>query len=308
MYPARDLYTMVVPPADEYSDGVNSGIVLVHGLTGFMDAGAGGRLAIKHILDTLEHRPVAYFHIDMLYDYRGRRPKTVFDSDHYESMDLPQITLSEVTDAEGNKFLLLHGVEPDLGWQSVVRSVVELIRNYGVRLTVGIHAIPWPAPHTRPIEITAHATDSELLGTHQPWVGQVEIPGSFGALLELNLSQSKMPAIGYAAHVPHYLATTDYPKAAVALLDQIALSTGLVIPRDELRTAAIAMDEDLDRQIQAVSENVEVVSSLETQHDNLMQSRHELTADGNLVSGDELAAQFEKFLAEQNQKNEDEVD
>jgi predicted ATP-grasp superfamily ATP-dependent carboligase len=297
---------MVVPPADEFSDGVSTGIVLVHGLTGFMDAGGGGRLAVKHILDHLEHRPVAYFHIDMLYDYRGRRPKTVFDSDHYESMDLPQITLSEVTDAEGNKFLLLHGVEPDLGWQSVVRSVVDLVRTYGVRLTVGIHAIPWPAPHTRPIEITAHSNDPDLIGTHQPWVGQVEIPGSMSALLELNLSQSKMPAMGYAAHVPHYLATTDYPKAAVALLDQIALATGLVIPRDELRTAAIAMDEDLDRQIESVSENIEVVSSLETQHDNLMQSRHELTADGQLVSGEELAASFEQYLAEIDEKGETE--
>lgn len=306
MYPARDLYTTVVPPADEFSDGVNPGIVLIHGLTGFMDAGGGGRLAVKHILDTLEHRPVAYFHIDMLYDYRGRRPKTIFDSDHYESMDLPQITLSEVTDSNANKFLLLHGVEPDLGWQSVVRSVVDLIRNYGVRMTVGIHAIPWPAPHTRPVEITAHATDPELLGIHQPWVGQVEIPGSMSALLELNLSQSKLPALGYAAHVPHYLAATDYPKAAVALLDQIVLSTGLSIPRDNLRTAAIAMDEDLDKQIQAVSENIEVVSSLEAQHDSLMQSRHELTADGALVSGDELAAQFEQFLAEQNRKDDSE--
>jgi hypothetical protein len=271
-----------------------------------MDAGGGGRLAVKHILDHLEHRPVAYFHIDMLYDYRGRRPKTVFDSDHYESMDLPQITLSEVTDAEGNKFLLLHGVEPDLGWQSVVRSVVDIVRTYGVRLTVGIHAIPWPAPHTRPIEITAHSNDPDLIGTHQPWVGQVEIPGSMSALLELNLSQSKMPAMGYAAHVPHYLAATDYPKAAVALLDQIALATGLVIPRDELRTAAIAMDEDLDRQIESVSENIEVVSSLETQHDNLMQSRHELTADGQLVSGEELAASFEQYLAEIDEKGETE--
>jgi predicted ATP-grasp superfamily ATP-dependent carboligase len=297
---------MVVPPADEFSDGVSTGIVLVHGLTGFMDAGGGGRLAVKHILDHLEHRPVAYFHIDMLYDYRGRRPKTVFDSDHYESMDLPQITLSEVTDAEGNKFLLLHGVEPDLGWQSVVRSVVDLVRTYGVRLTVGIHAIPWPAPHTRPIEITAHSNDPDLIGTHQPWVGQVEIPGSMSALLELNLSQSKMPAMGYAAHVPHYLAATDYPKAAVALLDQIALATGLVIPRDELRTAAIAMDEVLDRQIESVSENIEVVSSLETQHDNLMQSRHELTADGQLVSGEELAASFEQYLAEIDEKGETE--
>jgi predicted ATP-grasp superfamily ATP-dependent carboligase len=297
---------MVVPPADQISDGVQAGIILVHGLTGFMDAGGGGRLAIKHILENMENRPVAYFHIDMLYDYRGRRPKTLFDSDHYESMDLPQITLSEVTDSEGVKFLLLHGVEPDLGWQSVVRSVVELIRTYGVRLTVGIHAIPWPAPHTRPVEITAHATDPELLGIHQPWVGQVEIPGSMSALLELNLNQAKMPALGFAAHVPHYLAATDYPKAAVALLDQIALATGLVIPRDDLRTAAISMDEDLDKQIQAVSENLDVVSSLEDQHDTLMKSRHELTADGALVSGEELAAQFEIFLAEQNNKNEDE--
>ena len=67
------------------------------------------------------------------------------------------------------------------------------------------------------------------------------------------------------------------------------------------------MDEDLDRQIESVSENIEVVSNLEEQHDNLMQSRHELTSDGSLVSGDELAAEFEKFLAEQDQKNTDEA-
>ena len=89
MYPARDLYTVVVPPADQTAGGVASGIVLIHGLTGFMDAGGGGRLAVAHMLETMENRPVAYFHIDSLYDYRGRRPKNIFDSDHYESMELP---------------------------------------------------------------------------------------------------------------------------------------------------------------------------------------------------------------------------
>ena len=121
MYPARDLYTIVVPPAVESIGGVDSGGVLIHSLTGYMDAGGGGRLAVQHILDTLENRPVAYFHIDAFYDYRGRRPRTVFDSDHYVSMDMPHLTLSEVTDESGQQFLLLHGVEPDMGWQSVVR-------------------------------------------------------------------------------------------------------------------------------------------------------------------------------------------
>ncbi len=304
MYPAGDLYTLVVPPAHEFENGVASGIVLVHGLTGFMDAGSGGRLAIKHILDSLENRPVAYFHIDGLYDYRARRPRTMFDSDHYESMDLPHLTLSEVTDAEGQKFLLLHGVEPDLGWQSVVRSVVELIRTYGVRLTVGIHAIPWPAPHTRPVEITAHSSEPELLGIHQPWVGQVEIPGSMAGLIELNLGQQKLPAVGYAAHVPHYLANSEYPKAALALLDQIALNTGLVIPRDDLRQSALEMDEQINQQVSAVAENQEVVENLEQQHDDVMKSRRELTAtpEGNLVSGEELAAALEQYLAELDEK------
>jgi len=283
---------------------VTSGIVLVHSLTGFMDAGAGGRLAIKHILETLENRPVAYFHIDGLYDYRARRPKTLFDSDHYESMDMPHLTLSEVTDAEGQTFLLLHGVEPDLGWQSVVRSIIELIRTYGVRMTVGIHAIPWPAPHTRPVEITAHSSDPELLGVHQPWVGQVEIPGSMSGLIELNLGQQKLPAVGYAAHVPHYLANSEYPKAALALLDQISLNTGLMIPRDDLRQAAIDMDTEINHQIATVDENREVVESLEKQHDDVMKNRRELTAtsEGNLVSGDELAAALEQYLADLDEK------
>jgi hypothetical protein len=258
-------------------------------------------LAVKHILNTLEHRPVAYFHIDNLYDYRGRRPRTIFDSDHYESMDLPHLTLSEVTDDAGQNFLLLHGTEPDLGWQSVVRSIVDLIRTYGVRLTVGVHSIPWPAPHTRAIEITAHSNDSSLIGINQPWVGQVEIPGSLAALLEINLNQSSLPAMGYAAHVPHYLASTEYPKAALALLDQIAFSTGLVIPRDELAEAAIATDEDVDRQIAAVDENREVVANLEAQHDAVMQTRKELTG-GQLASGDELAAALEQYLAELDEK------
>lgn len=308
MYPARDLYTLVVPPEHEFELGVASGIVLIHGLTGFMDAGSGGKLAVKHILDTLEHRPVAYFHIDNLYDYRARRPRTIFDSDHYESMDLPHLTLSEVTDAQGEKFLLLHGVEPDLGWQSVVRSIIELIRTYGVRMTVGVHAIPWPAPHTRPLEITAHSSDPELLGLHQPWVGQVEIPGSMSSLIEINLGQQKLPAVGYAAHVPHYLANSEYPKAALALLDQIALSTGLVIPRDDLRLAATEMDAEIDQQIAGVDENREVVENLEQQHDDVMQSRRELTASdsGNLVSGDELAAALEQYLAELDDKGNSE--
>ena len=41
---------------------------------GMADAGGGGRLAVRHILESLPNRPVAYFHVDGFYDYRGEKP------------------------------------------------------------------------------------------------------------------------------------------------------------------------------------------------------------------------------------------
>jgi len=48
--------------------------VLVHVLTGFIDAGQAGALARDHLLATMQHRRVATFDVDRLLDYRSRRP------------------------------------------------------------------------------------------------------------------------------------------------------------------------------------------------------------------------------------------
>ena len=67
------------------------GVVLVHALSGFVDAGAGVRLAREHLLDTLEHRVVARFDIDQVLDYRARRPLMTFVEDHWESYEEPTL-------------------------------------------------------------------------------------------------------------------------------------------------------------------------------------------------------------------------
>ena len=192
--------------------------VLVHGLTGFMDAGGASRLAIEHLLETCEHTRVATFDIDSLFDYRGRRPRTVFDSDHYESVAMPELVVDAAVDEHGERFLILHGSEPDTAWGAVSNGIVRLIEALGVRLVVGMHAIPWPAPHTRPINVTVHANDPTLTVGTQPWVGSLEVPGSLAALLELRLGEQDRPAMGFAAHVPHYLVQAEFPRGALALL------------------------------------------------------------------------------------------
>jgi hypothetical protein len=282
--------------------------VLLHSLAGFLDAGAAGRLAVDQLTSTLPRTVVAQFDIDDLYDYRARRPRMTFLSDHYASVDLPQLSLSQLTDLEGTRFLLLHGAEPDFGWQRVVDATHLLVNRFGVRLTVGMHAVPWPAPHTRPVGLTAHATDPSLVADRTSWVGALEVPGHLAGLLELTLGKAGHPAMGFAAHVPHYLSAGEYPRAALALLEGVSSATGLVLPLDALREAADRTDLETNAQIAQNPENVDAVHALETQYDAFVSQRESLLADdgGRLPSGDQIAEQVEQFLAEMDARGRDE--
>ena len=276
--------------------------VLVHGLTGFMDAGGASRLAIQHLLDSCEHTRVATFDIDAIFDYRGRRPRTVFDSDHYESVAMPELVVDACVDERGERFLVLHGSEPDAAWGAVSNGIVRLIEALGVRLVVGMHAIPWPAPHTRPINVTVHANDPTLIVGTQPWVGSLEVPGSLAALLEVRLGEQDRPAMGFAAHVPHYLVQAEFPRGALALLQALSAATGMAVPLDELRDAAEESDADISIQIASNPENMEAVTTLEEQYDAMMVGRANAPAGSNALPTDtDIAAQVEAFLAQLDQ-------
>ena len=185
--------------------------VLVHALGGFVDAGQAGRLAADHLLASLPHRVIVRFDVDQLYDYRARRPVMTFVEDHWESYDAPRLEISLVEDSAGTGFLMLTGPEPDVQWERFTTAVRRMVDLFGVRLTVGVHAIPMAVPHTRPIGVTAHASRPELVAGAEAWVSRVQVPGHMAGLLEFRLGQAGLDAAGYAVHVPHYLAQTSTP-------------------------------------------------------------------------------------------------
>ena len=274
--------------------------VLVHALSGFLDAGGARRLAVDHLLEHLEHKLVASYDIDALFDYRARRPRMVFDTDHFESVALPELILSELRDLDDVPFLLLHGPEPDLGWQRFTSSVVSLVEQFNVRLTVGMNAIPWPAPHTRPVAVTAHATSPHLVAGRRTWVGAIEVPGHLAGMLELKLGRMNQPAMGFAVHIPHYLVGVDHPRAALTLLEEVAAASALSLPLDALRERSDAADREINEQVASNPENIETLRSLEAQYDaaEAMAAGEglPLLTDEPIPTGDELAAQLEQFL------------
>ncbi|GAA2625865.1 PAC2 family protein [Dactylosporangium fulvum] len=282
--------------------------VLVHALTGFVDAGNASRLAREHLLTIGSPRTVATFDLDQLYDYRSRRPAMLFVEDHWEHYERPQLLLRALRDADGTEFLLLDGPEPDLQWERFTAAVLELIERFDVRATVGLNAIPMAVPHTRPTGVTAHGTSRDLISGFEPWLQRVQVPASVGNLLEFRIGQDDRDAFGFAVHVPHYVAQAEFPAAAEKLLSCVSEATGLRLPTDELHRAAESVRAEIDLQIAQADEAASLVRALEEQYDAYTRGRqNNLLAESPapLPTADEIGAELERFLAEHTRNGDD---
>ncbi len=290
-------------PAPQISSNDGVGPILVHGLEGFSDAGHAVKLATKHLRETLESELVASFAVDELIDYRSRRPTMTFKSDHFSDYDAPELNLYALKDNAGTPFLLLAGMEPDLRWEKFTTAVRLLAEQLGVRRTIGLGSIPMAIPHTRPLGVTAHSSNKDLVSAEQSWSGELQVPGSAASLLELRMAQHGHESMGYSVHVPHYLSQTDYPAAAETLLENVGTAGDLDLPLLALGQAAARVREQVDEHITGNEEVQSVVHALERQYDTYVAAQEQqstlLAKDESLPSGDELGAEFEKFLAEQ---------
>lgn len=304
MLPPEALYAALVPlPTPEVvdDDGGPPGPVLIIALDGFVDGGAGVRLLREHVLATCDAERIIAFDADLLVDYRSRRPAMTFSDRAFTEYAAPELAIWRLRDQAGVPFLLLAGPEPDLFWERFITAVLGVSRSLRVRLSVGVTAVPWAAPHTRPVGVIAHSPQAERVAGYDSMGATVQVPGHMTALLEYRLGLAEAPAIGFAAQVPHYLAHLAYPEVALRLLDAVSGATGLSLPIGELTVAAEAVRADVDAQVEGAPESQAMVAALEAQFDAVLRARSgEGSGDDEsaLPSADDIAAQFERFLAE----------
>lgn len=293
MLDPADLYE-VAPDAPQLNDPV-----LLVALDGFVDAGSAARLAMEALVEGRESRLMARFDVDQLLDYRSRRPPLRFETDRWAAYSRPELDVVALTDTGDTSYLLLAGPEPDMQWERFCAAVEQLVRRFGVRLVINLTAIPMAVPHTRPIGVTVHGTRPELTEGHEAWFATAHVPGSAVGLMEFRLGEAGLDAMGFAVHVPHYLARAEYPQAARVLLDHVGLAAGLYLPTETVTKAAERTDAEIAEQVAGSEEVRQVVEALERQYDMVASGRAERSSmglSGELPSADELAAEVERFL------------
>jgi len=288
---------------------VPAGLHLVAGLTGFADAGAAVTQLSDYLLDTLDTQIVASFDNDELLDYRARRPLVYFDHDHLSDYTPASLNLYLATDEVGQPFLLLTGYEPDFQWDRFTAAVLQLVDLFQVKTTTWVHAIPMPVPHTRSIGVTVSGNRAELIESMSVWKPQTQVPANALHLIEYRLQELGHPIAGFVLLVPHYLADTEFPVAAVTALESVSAATGLIFPTDRLREEGREFIQKIDGQVETNQELGKLVGTLEERHDSYMLDnplRSPLTdVDGELPSADDIAAELENFLALRRTGDED---
>lgn len=298
---AKSKLVHIVDEVAELED-IDGPLTMVSVLDGFLDAGNAAARAARHLVESSDiARVVATFDVDAFHDYRARRPAISFVRDHYEAYDAPRLVVRLLHDTGGTPYLLLSGPEPDNRWEAYARAVREVVERFGVDNVIALGSVPMAVPHTRPLTITHHANNPELVTEESHWTGEIRVPSSAQALVEVRLGEWGHDAQGFVVHIPHYVAQLDYPLAAAALLERTELAGRLTIDLSELHREAEHRAEEIARYLAENAEVGEVVAALERQYDAFARAEESgsslLAADQPLPTGEELGREFERFLA-----------
>jgi proteasome assembly chaperone (PAC2) family protein len=275
--------------------------VLLVNLQGFIDAGAAGAATMAAVDASTNASLLVTFDPDLFIDHRDRRPIMQLREGVNTNIVWPEIVLKHGRDRNGSDVLLLTGSEPDINWHRFIETVVGLAGGYGVRMMIGLGAYPAPSPHTRPARLSVSAATAELAGRLGYQRDSLDAPAGVMSGLELAMHAVGIPALSLWAQVPHYVSNSPYPAAVASLLDGLHNVAGILTDGDAIRDEAREHTERLDQLVAANLEHLAMVRQLETVWD---QSTAEapapppvpLDANGPLPSGDELAAELERFL------------
>src|SRR4029079_15648825 len=124
---------------------------------------------------------------------------------------------------------------------------LELCLRLGVVEWISLGAIPAAVPHTRPVPVMATASAEGTLHeaeTKGP-PGLLRVPSAGLSAMEVVVSGSGNPAVGFYAQIPHYVGGR-YAAATLALLQHLSRHLRIELPLDALNEDAMTQRERLD--------------------------------------------------------------
>jgi len=271
--------------------------VLVGAFRGWNDGAQGASLAAGYLAKQWAAEEFATIDPEGFFDFQATRPHVALVEGVTRRIDWPETNFYHCR-PEGldRDVVILLGIEPNLRWKTFSNLVVGLAHDLGVELFVTLGALLADVPHTRPAPVTGSASDPELVESLGLSPSRYEGPTGIVGVVHDACREAGVPSASLWAAVPHYVSLTPSPRAALSLCERLGTLLGVEVPTDELEQAATAYEEQVSEAVASDEETAAYVEELENRADTLEEQ-------GDLPSGDALAAELTRFLREREQDN-----
>jgi proteasome assembly chaperone (PAC2) family protein len=274
--------------------------VLVCAFAGWNDAAGAASTALGTIAGSLDSNVIAHLDPEEFYDFQVNRPTIRLMDGRTRHVDWPENTFVAAPIPGADKdFVLMTGVEPNLRWRTYSAAILDVAERMGAEMLISLGALIADVAHTLPVPITGLASEERLVEELGLSRSNYEGPTGIVGVLHDQARQRSMPSASLWAAVPHYVAAVPNPKAALALLRRLEGLTGVAIEASELEDAMERFESQVNRAVQANPEIEELVRRLESEQDDEIQLPE-------VPSGDALARDFQRFLRQRND-DDDEV-
>jgi proteasome assembly chaperone (PAC2) family protein len=274
---------------------------LIAAFRGWNDAGDAASFAAQHLGRSWAAKRIAWIDPEEFFDFQAVRPHVQLVDGITRKIAWPSNEFWVAHPSElQHDVLLLVGTEPNTRWRTFAGLVAGVAQRHNVRMVITLGALLADVPHSRPVQITGTAADTDLVERLGLRRSRYEGPTGIVGVIHDSLSGSGIASASLWAAVPHYLAVTPNPKAALALVEKTVELMGVSAPVDDLARATAAYEKQVSQMV-ADDEDVQAyVKLLEERADE--RTREELDPS-QLPSGDALAAELERFLRDRGEED-----
>ncbi len=265
--------------------------MLVTAFQGWFDVGGAATGALEWLSERSDAIKVAHIDPEEFFNFAEQRPDVRLRDDRREIV-WPSNDVFVLRPPDGqHDLVLVVGAEPQLSWRTYTDIIVELSSRSGASTLVTVGAHIADIPHTRPFLVTGSSADPGLAkawGLDRP---TYEGPTGIVGVLHERFERLSVPAVSLRVAVPHYVSGAPNPKGARALLERFERVTGIPTGWPELDEAAEEWEQRVNDAMNSDDDVVAYVRRLE--------ARADARAKRSVPSPDDLGAEFERFLRQQ---------
>ena len=265
--------------------------VLVVAFKGLFDASGSATSALEWLMEKSESENLGEIDSETFFDFTQERPLISFDKNGERALTWPKNKIVAIkTNGNERDILAISGIEPHLRWRTFSELLIEIVNKSNAESVITLGSMVGMTPHSRPLTVTGSSTNPELAERLHLEKPSYQGPTGIVGVLHDALDRSKIPVISLRVSVPHYVPDSPNPKATRALLRRFEQVTGVTTEYEELDGPAADWQKQVDTAVASDDEITAYVTRLETTIDE----------DENLLpSGEELAAEFEALLREE---------